>query len=38
MDIIEQQTKSLTRKNRDPVSYKITKQQVKNALKLLKQK
>ena len=30
-------TKNLTRKNREPVSYKITKQQVKTALELLKQ-
>ena len=30
-------TKNLTRKNRDPISYKITKQQVKTALELLKQ-
>jgi hypothetical protein len=31
-------TKNLTRKNRNPVSYKITKQQVKTALELLKRK
>ena len=30
-------TKNLTRKNREPVSYKITKQQVNKALELLKQ-
>lgn len=29
-------SKNLTRKNRKPVSYKITKQQVKTALELLK--
>ena len=30
-------TKNLTRKNREPVSYKITRQQVNKALRLLKQ-
>jgi len=31
-------SKNLTRRNRKPVSYKITKPQVKTALELLKQK